>query len=112
MTSIGQESKEEIISRFEKYVSSGKVEFFKSAGIDFVAGKREGIYLWDIDGKRLLNCHSNGGVFNLGHKNPRVIRALETALEELDIGNHHLISEARAKLAERLVAYVREISSA
>jgi len=101
------ESKKEIISKFEKYVSSGKVEFFNNAGIDFIAGKREGIYLWGIDGKRLINCHSNGGVFNLGHRNPWVIKALEDALQQLDIGNHHLISEARASLAERLIGICR-----
>jgi acetylornithine/succinyldiaminopimelate/putrescine aminotransferase len=50
------------------------------------------------------NCHSNGGVFNLGHRNPRIIAALQRSLEELDIGNHHLISEPRAILAERLTA--------
>jgi acetylornithine/succinyldiaminopimelate/putrescine aminotransferase len=52
----------------------------------------------------LINCHCNGGVFNLGHRNPRVIEALHRALAELDIGNHHLFSEARARLAERLAA--------
>ncbi len=103
MALIGKDTRQGITSRFERHVSSGKVAFFDSAGIEFVAGKREGIYLWDIEGKRLINCHSNGGVFNLGHRNPHVIEALEKALKELDIGNHHLISEARAALAELLV---------
>jgi len=102
MSLIGQEPKEVITSRFASHVSSGKAEFYAGAGIDFIIGKREGVYIWDIDGKRLINCHCNGGVFNLGHRNPRVIEALGRGLEELDIGNHHLISEARATLAERL----------
>ncbi|MCA9519965.1 MAG: aspartate aminotransferase family protein, partial [Myxococcales bacterium] len=49
-------------------------------------------------------CHSNGGVFNLGHRNPRVIAALQRALERFDIGNHHLVSEPRARLAAKLAA--------
>jgi len=36
MRNPGNGSKEEIISRFGKYVSSGKADFFKSVGIDFV----------------------------------------------------------------------------
>lgn len=105
MSITGQEPKDVITARFSRYVSSGKAEFFAQAGIDFIIGKREGIYIWDLDGKqRLINCHCNGGVFNLGHRNPRVIAALQRALAELDIGNHHLISEARALLAERLAA--------
>ena len=96
--------KVEMIDLFARHVSSGKVDYFTQAGINFVAGEREGIYLSDLDGKRLINCHSNGGVFNLGHRNPRTIAALQRALIHYDIGNHHLISAPRARLAERLAA--------
>lgn len=102
MSLIGQQPKMNITKEFADHVSSGKVEFFTQAGIDFITGKREGIYIWDLEGTKLINCHSNGGVFNLGHRNPRVIAALERALQELDIGNHHLVSEARAVLGDRL----------
>jgi acetylornithine/succinyldiaminopimelate/putrescine aminotransferase len=94
--------KAEIIERFARHVSSGKAAFFAQAGIDFVGGEREGIYLSDISGKRLINCHCNGGVFNLGHRNPRILDALQRALAWYDIGNHHLMSAPRAALAERL----------
>jgi len=96
------EPKAEIIDRFARHVSSGKAAFFTQAGIDFVGGEREGIYLCDLDGKRLINCHCNGGVFNLGHRNPRIMAALQRALASYDIGNHHLMSAPRAALAERL----------
>ena len=66
MALIGQHTKDEITAQFAAHVSSGKVEFFSKAEIDFIIGKREGIYIWDLDGTRLINCHSNGGVFNLG----------------------------------------------
>ena len=104
MSLIGQDSKEEITQRFARHVSSGKAEFFAQVGVDYIFGKREGVYVWDVDGRRIIDCHCNGGVFNLGHRNPRVIAALKRALEELDIGNHHFISEHRALLAERLTA--------
>ena len=42
MRNPGNGSKEEIISHFGKYVSSGKADFFKGVGIDFVFGSREG----------------------------------------------------------------------
>ncbi len=105
MALIAREAKGKISERFARHVSSGKAEFFASVGIDFVFGRREGVYVWDVDGQqRLLDCHCNGGVFNLGHRHPRVVAALRAALEELDIGNHHFISEHRALLAERLTA--------
>ncbi len=103
MTFLHQYSKEETKSLFAQHVSSGKVRFFETAGIDFVLGKREGPYLWDAGGdKKLIDCHCNGGVFNLGHRNPELVSTLMQSLQELDIGNHHLISEQRAALAARL----------
>jgi len=103
MKHIGQDTKENIISGFRKHVSSGKADFFEMFGMDFIFGKREGAYVWDaVTSKRLINCHSNGGVFNLGHRNPEIIQALKESMEELDIGNHHLISEHRALLAEKI----------
>ncbi|OGO14875.1 MAG: aminotransferase [Chloroflexi bacterium RBG_16_48_8] len=100
---VGLLSKEKTLDQFAQSVSSGKVKFFQSIGIDFVLGDREGPYLTDLSGeKRLFDCHCNGGVFNLGHRNPVVSQTLMESLKELDIGNHHLISEQRAVLATRL----------
>jgi putrescine aminotransferase len=103
MTFIGQRSKEESIAWFSEHVSSGKAAFFAQYGMDFVPGRRQGVYLWDVAGeKRLINCHCNGGVFNLGHRHPVIVDTLKRALDELDIGNHHLLSEQRAALGKRL----------
>jgi putrescine aminotransferase len=100
---VGQNSRAETTSRFAQHVSSGKVDFFRAAGIDFVMGRREGPFLWDVTGDpRLIDCHCNGGVFNLGHRHPEVVRVLLNSLQELDVGNHHLISEQRAALAAKL----------
>ncbi len=99
----GDDRKERIFELFARHVSRGKADFFRGAGIDFVFGRRQGPFVWDAAGsKRLINCHCNGGVFNLGHANPKIIAALKESLERLDIGNHHLVSEQRALLAHRL----------
>lgn len=100
---IGQLTPDEIKQQFGRYVSSAKVAFFETVGVDFIPGRREGAFIWDVSGeKRLINCHSNGGVFNLGHRNPELMQILIQSMEDLDIGNHHLISEQRARLAARL----------
>jgi putrescine aminotransferase len=103
MAFIRQHPKEESIALFRDHVSSGKAAFFAQYGMGFVPGHREGVYMWDVDGeRRLINCHCNGGVFNLGHRHPIVVDTLKRALDELDIGNHHLLSEQRAALGRRL----------
>lgn len=97
--------KQNIIKRFETHVSAGKAAFFKKYGMDFVMGKRQGGWIHDLEGdKKLFNCHSNGGVFNLGHHNQEIIDTLHAALDELDIGNHHFMSKERTALAEQITA--------
>lgn len=90
---------------FAAHVNKGKVETFAALGLDLVIGRREGSRFWHAyDERSWINCHCNGGVFNLGHRHPAVVEALKRAVDELDIGNHHLVSPWRAKLAERLAA--------
>jgi acetylornithine/succinyldiaminopimelate/putrescine aminotransferase len=96
-------TQEKTIAWSSDHVSSGKVAFFAQYGMEFVPGRREGVHIWDARGDRkLINCHCNGGVFNLGHRNPIIVEALRESLDEWDIGNHHLISGPRAALARKL----------
>jgi len=98
-------TREATMAAFAQHVSAGKVKMYQSAGLDGVMGERAGSSFHDAFSERTwLNCHCNGGVFNLGHRNPRVLSAVRAALEGFDIGNHHLVSGMRARLAERLAA--------
>jgi putrescine aminotransferase len=98
-------SHEALLEAFATHVHPGKVRMFEALGVDVVMGERAGARFQDArSGAWLWNCHNNGGVFNLGHRNPTVIRALRDALDHLDIGNHHLVSGWRARAAEQLAA--------
>jgi acetylornithine/succinyldiaminopimelate/putrescine aminotransferase len=89
---------------FAEHVNPGKVAAYEALGLDIVMGERAGSWFHDAfePERRYLNCHCNGGVFNLGHRNPTVIDAVRRAMDHLDIGNHHLISGWRSELAHRL----------
>ncbi|TFH26790.1 MAG: aspartate aminotransferase family protein [Promethearchaeota archaeon] len=105
-----QLSQRDIIRMYSKYVCKPKAEFFKNLGLGVVQDKRRGMYLYTLEGRRkndppleLINCRTSGGVFNLGHQNPQMIRALQEGIEMgLDIGDHHMISKQRALLARDL----------
>jgi acetylornithine/succinyldiaminopimelate/putrescine aminotransferase len=93
----------ELVEDFAVHVNPGKAAFFHEAGLELVMGEREGARFRDAySGRWYLDCHCNGGVFNLGHRHPRLIGVMRSALDELDVGNHHLISGWRARLAARL----------
>ncbi len=84
MSTKPKSAKTTTLESFRRHVSSAKVDFFERYGMDFVMGRREGPWLWDLDGeKRLFNLHSNGGVFNMGHRNAELIELLKSALDEV-----------------------------
>jgi len=101
--------KQKAIEDFRDHVSSGKAAFFEKYGMPFIMGSRDGCYLEDLDGrKRLFNLHCNGGVFNMGHRNPELIGVLKQGLETFDIGNGHLMSKARADLGKMIADLMPE----
>lgn len=95
-------SKQETLQKSIDWWNPGKTKQWQVDGVDVVIGKREGYYFYDVDGKKLMNAHLNGGTYNLGHRNPEVIAALIEGTNYFDIGNHHFPSTARAQLAEAL----------
>jgi len=99
------ESFDDLVAAFREHVAPNKLAYYQRMGLQLVMGRREGIWFEDAyTGLRLINCHCNGGVFSLGHCNPRVTGAVADALGSLDIGNHHFVSGQRAQLARRLSA--------
>ena len=107
---IGTLSQKELLKLYSKHVNGPKVRMFKGFGLGVIPGKRDGIHLRTLEGSRLgdppmelYNCRSSGGVFNLGHRNPRIVQRLKDALDGgLDIGDHMLLSEQRALLGKKL----------
>ncbi len=96
-------TRDEALALAERYVCPDRVHTFTALGAGIVMGRREGYRIWDVDGRSWLDLHLNGGVFNLGHRNPELIAALVGGLDELDIGNHHFPSPERTLLARDLV---------
>ncbi len=73
-------------------------------GVDLVIDRREGYYLFDMDGRRLIDLHLNGGTYNLGHRHPELVEVLSAGSARFDMGNHHFPALARTALAEALQA--------
>ena len=94
---IGQQSQSDILKDYATYVNPGRVETFHRLGMDFIPGKREGAWLWDVEGeKRLLNCRCSGGVFNFGHRPQVFVDTLKQALDEVLSDQEVTRAEAKA----------------
>ena len=107
---IGTLPQKELLKLYSKHVNGPKVRFFKGLGLGVIPGEREGVKMRTLEGPRpgeppleMFNCRTSGGVYNLGHRNPRIIQMVKDALDGgLDIGDHILLSEQRALLGKKL----------
>jgi acetylornithine/succinyldiaminopimelate/putrescine aminotransferase len=97
------DSKADFLRRSKEFWNPEKTQFWQDAGIDLVIDRRDGYFFWDMEGRRLIDLHLNGGTYNLGHRNPELITTIELAMQRFDIGNHHFPALARTALAEALV---------
>lgn len=97
------ESKTQVLERAKEYWNPDKTQFWTDTGVDLVIDRREGYFLWDMSGRRLIDMHLNGGTYNLGHRNPEVMAAISEGMQHFDMGNHHFPSVARTALAQKLV---------
>jgi len=94
--------KEKIFSLYADHVNSKRVAGWRRVGLDILEHRREGCYVWDVDGRRYIDCYNSAGVFNVGRANPVIRQALIDAVATDDIGDFLLVSEAKALLASRL----------
>lgn len=67
--------------------------------------RTDGIYMWDVTGKRYIDGSSGAMVSNIGHSNPRVLDAMKRQMETATFGYRlHFQTEASEMLAERASA--------
>ena len=67
-------SSKDIFDAYEQRSWRSVAQRQRARGMEYVAGKREGSYVWDSEGKRrLLDCSTSGGVHALGHRHPEIV---------------------------------------
>ncbi|MFC2967907.1 class-III pyridoxal-phosphate-dependent aminotransferase [Acidimangrovimonas pyrenivorans] len=98
------QAKLDFLERSKTFWNPGKTQDWIDMGVDLVIDRREGYYLYDMDGRRLIDLHLNGGTYNLGHRHPELVEVLKAGTERFDMGNHHFPALARTALAEALQA--------
>jgi acetylornithine/succinyldiaminopimelate/putrescine aminotransferase len=98
------QEKLDFLERSREFWNPGKTQAWQDMGVDLVIDRRERYFLHDMDGRRLMDVHLNGGTYNLGHRHPELVEVLKAGTERFDMGNHHFPALARTALAEALAA--------
>ncbi len=64
--------------------------------------RAEGIYFWDVDGKRYIDFSAQLMNMNIGHQHPRVVRAIQEQASQLCFAHPGLATEPRGQLGKIL----------
>lgn len=65
--------------------------------------RAEGIYMWDVTGKRYIDGSSGAMVSNIGHSNKNVLAAMQKQMDKSTFGYRlHFENEPAEKLAKRV----------
>lgn len=70
--------------------------------LDVVLTRGEGIWVWDVDGKKYLDCLSSYSAVNQGHCHPRILAALQAQARTLTL-------TSRAFRNDQLGLFYREL---
>src|SRR5271156_3710175 len=63
-----------------------------------------GVYTYDNHGKRYLDCLGGYGIFNVGHRHPKVINAVKAQLDQVCLHSQDLLNPWAAHLAKQLAS--------
>lgn len=70
-----------------------------------VLEKGEGVYVWDVDGKRYFDCLSAYSAVNQGHCHPRIIAALTAQASRLTLTSRAFHNDRLGEYAEFICKY-------
>jgi taurine--2-oxoglutarate transaminase len=96
----GSMSGEEIVALTKRHTL---FEWSAQAKVDPIpVARASGIYFWTPEGKRYIDFNSQLMCVNVGHAEPRVVRAIQQQVETLAYANPFMATEPRARLGAKL----------
>ena len=97
----------ESVKGFAENVNPGFLQYRKSVSTDYTATEwiDSGSTFTDIHGKVFIDCLGGYGVYNVGHRNSKVIDAVKNQMKRQALHSQELIDPLRAFLA-RLLAEI------
>jgi taurine--2-oxoglutarate transaminase len=74
----------------------------QGAVVPIPVARARGVYFWTPDGKRYLDFNSQLMCVNIGHGDPRVVKAIQDQAAVLPYANPFMATEPRARLGAKL----------
>lgn len=100
---MSREEKARIVDIFSRHINRGQANYLRAGHLDVIETDRRGVSFSDpVSGRRMYDCFSSAGSFNVSRHNPVIEQALEEALADYDMGSYHLLSAAKIALMRKL----------
>ncbi|ABW66879.1 aspartate aminotransferase family protein [Desulfosudis oleivorans] len=100
---ISRKERNQVFDAFGKHISKGQIRYLTAGHLDVLEGERDGFRFYEgQSGKAYLDGFSSAGCFNVGRSNPQIIRKLEAAVDDYDMGTYGMLSAPKIKLAKLL----------
>lgn len=98
-SAIENSKTKELISREEKVISPNYTP------IPAMLSKAKGIYVWDVDGKKYIDCLSAYSAVNQGHLHPKIIQAAKDQMDKLTLTSRAFYNDQLGSFMEALCEY-------
>lgn len=96
----------ETVEGFREHVNPGFLEYRKTVTKDTqfaaVEWSDSGSCFQDVNGKEYIDCLGGFGIYNVGHRNPKVMKAVTDQLKRQALHSQDLLDPLRAILAKIL----------
>ena len=97
----------ETVENFRDHINPGFLEYRKATAVEHAAAAVEwsdaGLNAYrDVNGREYIDCLGGFGIFNVGHSNPHVIKAVSEQLHRQPLHSQDLLDPLRGMLARAL----------
>lgn len=97
---------EETVEGFRENINPGFLEYRKTVTLDnqfaAVEWSDEGSCFKDVNGKEYIDCLGGFGIYNVGHRNPKVLKVVQDQLQHQALHSQDLLDPLRAMLGKVL----------
>ncbi|BCU81453.1 putrescine aminotransferase [Polycladomyces abyssicola] len=98
---------DETLNGFKEHVNPGFLEYRKTVTKDMqfaaVEWKDSGPNCFiDVNGKEYIDCLGGFGIYNVGHRHPKVVKAVKDQMDRQALHSQDLLDPLRAMLAKTL----------
>ena len=94
----------ESLAGFRDHINPGFLEYRKSMSTNYAAVEWQdaGSTFTDVYGREFIDCLGGYGIYNVGHRHPKVIKAVQDQMKRQALHSQELLDPLRAMLAKLL----------